>query len=54
MLRIKVTHFRYARADVMPLGKLSLNLSGSLAKAGLAAGLNRLITSLKTQVMPLI
>lgn len=39
----------YARADVMPLGKLALNLSGPLAAAGLAPVLHQLIALLTTQ-----
>ena len=40
---------RYARADVMPLGKLSLNLTGPAVK-GFAPFLHQLITALSTQV----
>nr|KAG5709376.1 hypothetical protein BaRGS_029225 [Batillaria attramentaria] len=39
----------YARADVMPLGKLALNLSGPLAAAGLAPLVHQLIASLTTE-----
>ena len=40
---------RYAWADVMPLGKLAVNLSGPTTK-GLAALLHQLIAGLSTQV----
>ena len=43
-------YLRYAWADVMPLGKLAVNYSGSLTKKGLPSLLHKLIAALRTQV----